>query len=247
MRIAVISDIHGNIAALEAVLADIGRQHVDNVVNLGDLVSGGLHPRETAKLLVASDFPTIAGNHERHVLTHSPADMSRSDRHAHEQITDDQRRWLDSLPPTLDLGSGVLAVHGTPASDLQYFLDTVEEGGARPATAEEIGSRAAGFEDRALILCGHTHLQRSATLASGTLVVNPGSVGQPAYDDDHPYPHVMESGSPHARYAVVDDHGRGDWTVKFERIEYDHTAAASDAGANGRPDIAAALLTGFAR
>ncbi|WP_415973449.1 hypothetical protein [Rhodococcus sp. 077-4] len=66
----------------------------------------------------------------------------------------------------------------------------------------------------------------------------------PAYDDDQPYPHVMESGSPHARYAVIDDHGRDGWAVSFEKVGYDHIGAAADACANGRDDIADALLTG---
>ena len=69
MRLAVVSDIHGNLPALQAVLAEIGRERVDRVVNLGDIVSGPLWPRETAALLRALDWPTIRGNHERQVLT----------------------------------------------------------------------------------------------------------------------------------------------------------------------------------
>ena len=68
MKIAVISDIHGNLAALQAVLEDIERERVDQVVNLGDLLSGPLQPAKTADLLMAKDFVTIAGNHERQLL-----------------------------------------------------------------------------------------------------------------------------------------------------------------------------------
>jgi predicted phosphodiesterase len=94
-----------------------------------------------------------------------------------------------------------------------------------------------------LLLCGHTHLQRAVALPTGALVVNPGSVGYPAFADDHPYPHVMEAGSPHARYAVVDD-ASGSWEVEFQQLAYDWDTAAALADAHGRPDIARALRSG---
>ena len=245
VRVALIADIHGNIAALDAVLEDIERHHVDSVINLGDLLSGGLHPRRTADRLMALDMPTIAGNHDRYLLEQAPDSMGSWDRHAHDRLDDEHRQWLASLPFSLELDRGILAVHGTPTDDQQYFLHSVDPDGSREATEAEILDRAAGFTDRAVIACGHTHLQRQWTLPSGTLVVNPGSVGVPAYDDDQPHPHVMESGSPHARYAVLDDHGRGSWTVSFELVEYDHVGTAADARAHGMSDIADALLTGF--
>ncbi|MBZ3683477.1 metallophosphoesterase family protein [Providencia rettgeri] len=69
MKIAVISDIHGNLSALQAVLADIEKESVDLVVNLGDILSGPLYPFETANLLMQLDYPTIKGNHERQILS----------------------------------------------------------------------------------------------------------------------------------------------------------------------------------
>ena len=68
MKHAVISDIHSNLLALEAVLSDIARQGVDQTVNLSDILSGPLQPSETADLLMAQNFPTIRGNHERQLL-----------------------------------------------------------------------------------------------------------------------------------------------------------------------------------
>ena len=73
MRIAAVSDIHGNLFALDAVLADIERRAVDLIVNLGDIVSGPLLPSGTAQRLMALRLPTIRGNHERQVLTLDPA------------------------------------------------------------------------------------------------------------------------------------------------------------------------------
>ncbi len=197
MRIAVLSDVHGNLGALEAVLGDVAGQSVDVTVNLGDLLSGGLQPRETGDRLLSLDLPTVRGNHERQVLTIPPEQMGASDRLAYDTITSVHRAWLTSLPLTLEVADGVLAFHGSPTNDLTYLLETVEEDGARPATHREVLDRLGDEADRPLLLCGHTHLQRAMPLPTGATVVNLGSVGWPAYADDQPHPHVMEAGTPH--------------------------------------------------
>ncbi|WP_267396843.1 MULTISPECIES: metallophosphoesterase family protein [unclassified Sphingomonas] len=243
MKIAAISDIHGNIAALDAVLADIAKDGVDLIVNLGDICSGALFPAATAARLMPLGLPTIRGNHERQLGELPPERLGLSDRHAAATLDADHRAWLASLPTSLRLDGGVLLVHGTPASDVDYFLDTVTADGARPASEAEVEARAAGA-DAAVILCGHTHLQRAMTLGDGRLIVNPGSVGLPVYDDDRPFLHRMESGSPHARYAVIDDRG-GRWSADFRKVAYDWEQAACDADANGRADWARALRTGY--
>ncbi len=243
MRVAVISDVHGNLLALDAVLSDIADHHVEVTVNLGDILSGGVQPRETAARLMALDLPSVRGNHERQLLE-TPSDrLSRSDRLAHESISDEHRAWLASLPLILEITPEVLAFHGSPTNDLTYLLDTVGPTGARAATEQEVVDRLGSELSRPLLLCGHTHLQRSLRLSTGALVVNPGSVGWPAYVGHLPYPHVMEAGSPHARYAVVDD-SSGIWDVSFEAVAYDWEAAARIAESNSRPDVARALRTG---
>lgn len=242
MKIALISDIHGNLAALKAVLADAAARHVDLTLNLGDILSGGLYPSETADLLVPLAMPTIRGNHERQVLEHPPERMGRSDRHAATSLRDDQIAWLSSLPETLWPLPDVLMVHGTVASDLEYFLETVTEEGLRPATTAEAETRAGGA-DAAVIVCGHTHIPRIVRLCDGRLIVNPGSVGLPAYDDDQPFPHVVETGSPHARYAILTAENEH-WDAELIAVEYDWEQAALDAEANGRDDWARALRTG---
>jgi predicted phosphodiesterase len=243
MRIAVLSDVHGNLLALDAVLADIDSRSVDLVVNLGDLLSGGLQPRETADRLLEVGLPTVRGNHERQLLTMPPARMSRSDLLADDAIIDRHREWLAGLPVTLQVAHGVLAFHGSPTDDLMYLLETVEATGARPATDPEVMERLGGCAEWPLLLCGHTHLQRTRPLPGGALVVNPGSVGWPAYADDEPHPHVMEAGTPNARYAVVDD-ASGQWAAELLAVDYDWTAAAAIAERNDRPDVARALRTG---
>lgn len=242
MKIAVISDIHGNIAALDTVLADIAARQVDQVVNLGDICSGGLFPRETADRLMPLDLPTIRGNHERQLTDQPPERMGLSDRHAAETMRPDQLAWLAGLPTTLRIFDDILLVHGTPDCDLIYFLETVTEEGLRAATPTEVEQRAGNVE-ASVILCGHTHIQRVMPLNNDRMIVNPGSVGLPAYYDDHPYPHRMESGSPHARYAILSKRANG-WTVNLHAVEYDWEKAARDAEDRGRMDWARALRTG---
>ncbi|ASW00933.1 metallophosphoesterase family protein [Paraburkholderia aromaticivorans] len=243
MKIAALSDIHGNLAALNAVLDDAHRQGADVIVNLGDILSGALYPSQTADRLIPLGLPTISGNHERQLLTGELSRMGLSDRFANQCLRDDQLAWIRALPSTLRLAGDVLLVHGTPQDDLSYFLETVTASGCRVATHDEVKSRA-GEADATLILCGHTHLQRSIKLDDGRLIVNPGSVGLQAYADDLPFPHRMEMGSPHARYASVTRTASG-WDVEFRAVEYDWNAAATIAALNGRPDWETALRTGY--
>ena len=128
VRIAVIADIHGNLPALEAVIADIERRAVDRTINLGDCVSGPLWPREVCELLMARDDLTIRGNHDRWVSGPNPTSMGASDRYAHSQLNQDHRSWLAALPASANTDHGILACHGTPASDNQYLIKHASEG-----------------------------------------------------------------------------------------------------------------------
>lgn len=244
MKIAVLSDIHGNIGALDAVLADIERRGVDVTVNLGDIVSGPLRPAETADRLMALDLPTIKGNHERQLLTTAPDRMNPSDRYAAAMLNADHRAWLTSLPAQLQLADDVLMLHGGADSDLTYLLETVEPFGRRAATSDEIASRVTGISN-SLVLCGHTHVPRDVSLPDGRRIVNPGSVGLQAYADVHPHPHTNENGSPHARYAIV-ERSPSAWNVELLAVEYDWEEAATLADSHGRPEWARALRTGRA-
>jgi predicted phosphodiesterase len=241
MRIAILGDIHGNFGALEAVLADIEGRDVEMTVNLGDVVSGPLQPRETADLLMALSIPTIRGNHERQLLTFAVEQMGESDRFAASQLGEEQRAWIAGFPETLAI-EDVFLCHGTPGSDVNYFLDTVDETGCRPADLVEVEDRA-GDCAASLIVCGHTHLPRMMRLGDGRVVLNPGSVGLQAYPAKWPYSHTMEAGSPHARYAVA-ERADGEWRIVPIEVVYDWDAAAKLAEAHGRADWAIGLRTG---
>jgi predicted phosphodiesterase len=248
MRIAVIADIHGNVDALKAVVGDVSARRADRIVNLGDCVSGPLWPSETMDLLQAMDLPTVRGNHDRWVAHTPREEMGPSDAFAHDHLTPGARQALGDLPARLDLGEGITAVHGTAADDNQYLIEDVVAGGLALASARVIAARV-GRQAGRVLLCAHSHQPRIAQGPGGLLIVNPGSVGCPAYvDPTPPSPHISETGSPHARYALVTgDASLGVWGVDLIAVAYDWDRAAARAAANGRAQWACALATGYVR
>lgn len=240
MRFAAVSDIHGNLPALEAVIADIKARGVLEIVNLGDSLSGPLWPVETAERLIALGWPSLAGNHERQLLTLAPQQMGQTDAATAARLTAPIRMWMAALPASLSLGEDVLLCHGTPASDHSYWLHKGRRGSMREASDAEVARDATAH---ALTLCGHTHLPRSVSLADGRQIANPGSVGLPAYEDDLPSYHVVETGTPHARYLTA-ERIDGRWTVELHAVAYDYELSARQAEAAGRPTWAHALRTG---
>ncbi len=242
MRIVLLADIHGNLPALEAVVADLERRGADRIVNMGDSLSGPLLPLETARFLMTRDWLQLAGNHERQLLSLPPGRRGPSDEFAFARLTGTELDWLRSLPATARLAPQIFLCHGSPRSDVEYFLETVENGGIRLATPGEMESRR-GEEAAELIACGHTHMARAVRTTHGQWIVNPGSVGLPAFDDTVPEPHVVENGSPDARYAIVEE-GPGGWRTELISVPYDHHAMAALAERRNRPDWAGALLTG---
>jgi predicted phosphodiesterase len=258
MKIAVISDIHGNLPALQAVLQDIDRAGVDSIINCGDTLSGPLEAARTADLLMQRSIPMIAGNHERQLLTIPLERQTASDACANQEINAAQRAWLASAPPTLWLSDDVFVCHGTPISDIHYWLETVTDDfgqqgsrGVRGATQAEVTERlgqGAHTQKASLILCGHTHVPRVMTVAEPVhgrciTIVNPGSVGLPAFDSTHPFVHHVETGSPHARYALVRKTAQG-WQADLRCVPYDFEPMARLAAQRHRPDWAMALRTG---
>lgn len=243
MKLAIVADIHGNLAALEAVAADIRMRGVDQTVNLGDSLSGPLLPLETAQFLISERWLSLAGNHERQILTHSPEERSASDEYAHSQLTTKEFEWLRSLHHCNRISPDVFLCHGSPKSDMEYFLETVENERTRLATSQEVASRL-GSEKSTVVICGHTHIPRAMRNEAGQLLINPGSVGLPAYDDMHPTPHIVETGSPDARYAILESVGTK-WVISLLAVAYDFRSMAKLARKRGRSEWEHALLTGY--
>ncbi len=241
MRIAVLADIHGNVLALEAALSDLEARKPDLVVNLGDCASGPLWPRETMDHLMALRLPTVRGNHDRQVATLAPDEMGPSDRFAFDQITPEQRTHLGALPLRLTVAEEVVAFHATPSDDNRYLVEEVEGGRLVRGRHDEIAERLGGI-DAKLVLCGHSHAAGVVQLHDGPTILNPGSVGCPAYEDGG---YVSESGSRRARYAMVERRSNGAFAFELILVPYPYMEAAHRADANGRPEWAHGLRTGF--
>ena len=184
-RVAVICDIHGNLPALEAVIAEIRQAEVERILVAGDVLPGPM-PRETLACLRDLDIPfqIIHGNGDREVLARMngvengslPPEVREAIRWVTEQLDGEDRRWIASWPDTLraeieGMGS-VLVCHATPRNDTDVFGERTAEAPLR-SLFQDLGV--------ALVVCGHTHMPFDRTIA-GVRVVNAGSVGMPYGD-----------------------------------------------------------------
>ncbi len=234
MRLALISDVHGNRHALEAVLEDVARQDADGLINLGDHLSGPLDPAGTATLLMAAGGLAIRGNHDRVLLETGAPDFGPIDEFALARLEPHHLDWLRSLPATASWGEQVFVCHGTPQSDSTFWLeDYWTQRHTRLPDEAQVAAPAQGLAFPVLC-CGHTHLSRTVRLRDGRCIVNPGSVGL-----------QLVHGSPDARYGLIEERGES-WSVTFRAIPYDHEGAARLATANGYPLWAEALRSGWA-
>lgn len=246
MRIAALADIHGNRFALEAVLDDLVGRRVDQTVNLGDHLYGPIAPRATYELLTAHPMVHIRGNQDRYLVEASETEIESNPtlRWVLDDLGDEPLHWVRSLEFDHQLEESVYLCHGSPSSDLEYLLEAVGHGTSQVRADADI-LNLLGDQQSELVLCAHTHVARTVQLSTGRLVVNPGSVGLPAYADTTPSPHAMQSFSPHARYALLEQ-GRHGWTVQHVQVPYDHEAAAEAARRYGRADWAEEVRSGRA-
>ena len=241
MRLAVISDIHSNIAALEAVLDDIARRGIKDIVNLGDCLSGPFDAVATADRLMALNVLTVRGNHDR-MLYDGTAGLWES--WVLDDLSPGHLDWVRAFPLTASFGD-VLLCHATPDNDAENWLN--RRGPEHRLVSRDMAGivERAGECSEALILCGHTHEPRSVTLPDGRRVVNPGAVGAPAYKDTRMEPpFIHQTGSPDARYAVVEQSG-GDWPVTHISVPYNAEPMAKLAEAKGADSWARAVRAGW--
>ena len=243
MQFAVISDIHGNSAALAAVLAALDRAGVADIINLGDSLSGPFDPAGTADVLINRNIPSIRGNHDRMLL--DPEDkLGLWEQWSVPELRPDHFDWLKALPDSIRRGD-VLAIHATPDNDAENWLDHRGKQ-MRIVSRDRAGiEERAGELDAALVLTGHTHTPRMVRLPGGPVIVNPGALGCPGYLDDRTDPpFIHETGAPDARYALI--------TLEDSRIDvalcstpYDPTDMAARARAKGADTWAQAIETGW--
>lgn len=198
MTVALLSDVHANLVALEAVLGALPA--VEAIWVMGDTVGYGPDPKDTLALLRERGAVVVAGNHDRAVATgrglelFNPVARTAAERHR-SWLGAEDRDLLASLPLTLEPAEGYEICHGSPRDPLwEYVFD------ARTAVA----AMAASGATRCCV--GHTHVPARFVTGEGRVMVNPGSVGQP------------RDGDPRASYALLDA-GTGD--VTFARVAYD--------------------------
>lgn len=244
MKLAILSDIHSNIFALEAVIADAQQRGFDYLINLGDILYGPIAPAATYKLLQSLPFHTICGNQDRQIFEATDKDLADNPTLAFilQDLPKQAVEWMRQLPFDLQLTAQVYCCHGTPKSDLIYLLENVSTSQPVVRSSEKITELLAGQHSQ-LILCGHTHIPRVVTLDNGCLLVNPGSVGLPAYSDDMPIPHSMQTHSHHARYAIAEQTASG-WSIQQLNVPYAFEKAVAAAKQRNRLDWAQALATG---
>jgi predicted phosphodiesterase len=244
MRYALISDIHANLPALEAVLADIARRKVDHTFHLGDLVGYAPWPNETVELLIHSGIEGISGNYDSTVATDYPhcgckyedprqAELSHlSYQWTRENVSPSTKAALAALPFRLDLtplgghasGPRIILVHGTPVLNTVYWTeDRSDEFCLKMAVH-------AGAKRGDAIAFGHTHLPWTREV-DGIHFINTGSIGRP------------KDGDPRAGYVMVDVAGQV--AAEFVRVEYDVERAAKAIEASSLPsEFAENLRTG---
>jgi putative phosphoesterase len=222
-RLALISDIHGNGVALDAVLADVACADVDELICLGDIAAGGPQPRQVIRRLRELGYRAVWGNGESWLLDGLPPGASEETRRlstivhwAREQLAPEDLDYLSALPATLTASVGdvsLLCFHGSPRSDVEPLLATTSD--------DKLDDALAGAPAARVLAGGHTHLQLLRPCRD-RLLVNPGSVGLPLgslVDADPPLPAWAE-------YALVDVDD-GDVEVAFRRVNVDVDAAAA--------------------
>jgi predicted phosphodiesterase len=244
VRTGLLSDIHGNAWALEAVLEDAAARRVDRWINLGDVLYGPLAPLETYRLLTGVDAVTVCGNEDRlvHETASGQAGGNPTVDFVLRECGPEPVEWLRALPPAAEVHGAFYACHGAPESDTEYLLEDVSSGRATIRAPDGI-LRLLGGVRAPVVVCGHSHIHRTVQLPEGPLVVNPGSVGLPAYDDDSPVRHRMETFSPNAAYAIMERRGDG-WLIEHYAVPYDYRRAVRRASHLGRGDWARWLTWG---
>lgn len=225
MKIAVISDIHSNLLALEAVLEDIKERGVDLTVCTGDLVGYCTYPNEVINLLREKNILTIMGNYDDAVGYEKfvcgcdypdPKDMENASislNYTIDAVTEENKRFLRGLPIEMVLkfeGKNIMFVHGSPRRINEYLKENSKE-------VEEV----MGELKYDALVCGHTHIPYVKKYGDKYLI-NAGSVGKP------------KNGSPNANYIII-NFGK-DLNVEIHSVPYDFETIAEEIIKNGLPE-----------
>ena len=242
-KVAVISDIHGNSWALKEVLNDIQDRDIELIFNLGDSLYGPLDPVGTFDLLKKFNIYSISGNEDRIILEHIEKRTKNTTlNYVLDSIDDDIITWLENLRKTMIVDEFFLC-HGTIQSDKDYLFEKVSEKEVILKSEKEIVNEIKNVSQK-IICCGHSHQFHVISLSSHQSVVNPGSVGLQAYEDDIPLYHKMETGHNKASYCVITKEKK-QYTFDNILVSYDWKSAAEYALKNNNEKWAKWLRAGM--
>ncbi len=235
MRIAVISDMHGNDLAFDAVEADIQRQHIDQIMCLGDAIQGGPQPAAVVQRLHRLNCPVVMGNADAWLLSGietgdelSPERLKKMGEIRNwslSQLSEDQRAFIANFQPTVTLnlenGLDLLCFHGSPTS----FDDVI-----LPAAPEEVFQKFLGPYADHILTGGHTHAQQIRRNGK-YFFFNPGSVG---FAYSHNQPDDPFHADPWAEYAILTAQD-GQTNLEFRRVPFDAKELIQIYRESGRP------------
>ena len=244
-KIAILSDIHGNLPALNAVIEDIYRNDIKMIINLGDCVYGPLWPQETALAIQQYEMISVRGNEDEIIFDKTLTDPTLD--YVRKELTADSMEWLRSIPFNYDLEGILIAFHGSPSSNHNYLIEkftNTPDHELQIKSSEELELELKSISQM-IILCGHSHKPGYRTLSNGKHIINPGSIGLPAYFDEIPYPHKIENHDPSAHYTILEIEGH-DIVFFIKVIHYVYQWAALKARKNNREDWFVWLMTGKA-
>jgi putative phosphoesterase len=243
MKLAFMADIHGNSWALKSVLADIRKKGITDIYDLGDSLYGPLDPQGTFELMRMNDIKSIRGNQDRDIINFSEHESANPTlKYIQRLLNQEAKNWLGALQPTRTIAHNIFLCHGTPEKDNEYLIEQLYPGYVGIKDFNSLFSYIKTIKE-GIIVCGHSHCPRLIEV-SDKIIINPGSVGLPAYSDDHPIPHRMENFSPKARYCTLDLNN--DCSIEQIAVSYNHETAARQAEKNNLPDWAKWLRTGLA-
>jgi predicted phosphodiesterase len=232
MRTALVSDVHGNAVALEALLADLDREPVDQVAALGDMAQGGPQPAEVVDRVAALGWPVVLGNADAFLLDPDAGAEEASEGQLEarawsvERLGAQRLETIRGFAPTVEaeLGGGhtLLAFHGSPGSYDDFLF---------PATPEGVFRALLGDARASVLAGGHIHLQFLRRVGDAVFV-NPGSVG---LSYDHEQVDEEFRADPWAAYAVIETEGAGGLEVAFRRVPLDRGALVGAVLGSGMP------------
>ncbi len=243
MKVAIFSDIHGNISALEAVMEDLENEDIDKMYCLGDLVGYGPYPNEVIELIKEKEIETVMGNYDKGVgfnlddcgcaykTEEKEALGDKSLKWTKEEVTDENKEFLKSLKENIKFeveGKKVLLVHGSPRKINQYLFFNHPDSSIKKMLEQY---------EADIMVTGHTHLPYVKKI-DDKIVINDGSVGK-----QKPYHKSQKLFSTEPKYIILNIE-KDSVNTEIRSVRYDYEKIAQDINNSELPDEFAEIIRG---